>query len=196
MNTGLNVAQSYEEMTNTMNEQKEVELASSRGVSNYRVQSGEYQEDKIRGILTADTRELAEIATKEKVSLEDVEEIKKRTFVYLRACEETATFPSNIGLAHSLGYTDRALRHWRNKKPNTETAQWLEMFNELCVDVLNQSALKNYSNSIVAIFMNKAHYGYRETNELVLTPNTQDIDDETAISAEEIRKRYMVEGGN
>lgn len=194
-NTGTKEAQTYAEMTEALAEKKQNELANTRGNSIYKEKSGEYQEDKLRELVAAKTSELVEVATREKVHLDDVEEVQKRTIVYLRACEETGTFPSSLGLARSLGYSDRSLRHWRSTKPNTETAQWLEMFNDLCADVLNQSALKNNANSIVSIFLNKAMYGFRETNELVLTPNTQGIDDDTAISAEEIRKRYMIEGG-
>lgn len=190
--TGKNPAQSYEEMTGTMEEARENGLALSKGNSIYKQQAGEYKKGELSTLLQAKTQELAEVATREKVSLADSEEVKRRTIVYLRACEETSTFPSALGLARSLGYSDRALRNWRNKQPLSETAQWLEMFNDLCADVLNQSALDNNANSIVAIFLNKAMYGFRETNELVLTPNTSQLEEEAAYSAEEIRKRYMI----
>ena len=191
MNTGKNNAQSFEEMTDAMVESRDRGLGVTKGNSIYKKESGEYQEEKLRELVAAKTSELVEMATKEKVSLEDVETVKTRTILYLRACEETGTFPSSLGLARSLGYSDRALRNWRTHKPNSETAQWLEMFNDLCADVLNQSALKNNANSIVSIFLNKAMYGFRETNELVLTPNTNSLDDEVAYSAEDIRKRYL-----
>lgn len=190
--TGKNPAQSYEEMTGTMEEARENGLALSKGNSIYKQQAGEYKKGELSTLLQAKTQELVEVATREKVSLADSEEVKRRTIVYLRACEETSTFPSALGLARSLGYSDRALRNWRNKQPLSETAQWLEMFNDLCADVLNQSALDNNANSIVAIFLNKAMYGFRETNELVLTPNTSQLEEEAAYSAEEIRKRYMI----
>ena len=193
MATGKNNAQSYDEMTDVMTESKEKGLALNRGNSIYKEKSGEYREDKLRELVAAKTSELVEVATKEKVSLEDVESVKKRTIVYLRACEDTGTFPSSLGLARSLGYSDRALRNWRSKKSNTETAQWLEMFNDLCADVLNQSALKNNANSIVSIFLNKAMYGFRETSELVVTPNTSEYEAEAVYSAEEIRKRYLAD---
>lgn len=201
--TGKYEAQSFDEMTESMTESKVRGLSVSRGNSIYKKESGEYQEGKLRELVAAKTSELVAVTTKEKISLEDIETIKVRTIAYLRACEETGTFPSSLGLARSLGYSDRALRNWRTQKPSSETAQWLEMFNDLCADVLNQSALKNNANSIVSIFLNKAMYGFRETNELVLTPNTGLQDDEVAYSAEDIRKRYMpysdkdiAEGGN
>lgn len=191
--TGKYPAQSYAEMTESMTESKERGLALDKGRSIYKEKSGEYQEDKLRELVATKTAELVEATAKEKVSLEDVETVKTRTIVYLRACEETGTFPSSLGLARSLGYSDRALRNWRNYKSDTETAQWLEMFNELCADILNQSALKNNANSIVSIFLNKAMYGFRETNELVLTPNTPGYEEQAAYSAEDIRRRYMAD---
>ena len=195
MATGYKEAQSYEEITESMEEAKEKGLALTKGNSIYKQQAGEYKKGELSALVQAKTQELVEVATKEKVSLADSDEVKRRTIVYLRACEETSTFPSALGLARSLGYSDRALRHWRSKQPQSETAQWLEMFNDLCADVLNQSALENNANSIVAIFLNKAMYGFRETNELVLTPNTQ-LEEEAAYSAEEIRKRYILDSDN
>lgn len=191
MNKGKQDAQSYEEMTDDMTESKKKGLAVRRGNSLYKAQSGEYQEDKLKELVAANTTELAKAATKEKVALENIEEVQKRTIIYLRACEETGTFPSMLGLARSFGYSSRALNHWRQNKPKTETAQWLEMFSDCCADILSQSALKNNANSIVSIFLSKSMYGLRETNELVITPNTVQ-DDEEVYSADEIRKRYMI----
>lgn len=195
MITGKNEAQSFEEMTEDMETSKERGLSVTKGNSIYKKESGEYQEEKLRELVAAETAKLVEVTTKEKVSLEDIENVKIRTIAYLRACEKTGTFPTNLGLARSLGYSDRALRNWRNQKPTSETAQWLEMFNDLCADVLNQSALKNNANSIVSIFLNKSMYGFRETNELVLTPNNGQYEEEAAYSAEDIRKRYLPHDG-
>lgn len=190
---GKRDAQSFDEMTEDMNESKQKGLATRHGNSIYKEKSGEYQEDKLKELVAAKTEELVEIATKEKVSLEDVEDVKQRTIVYLRACEETGTFPSMLGLARSLGYTRRALSRWMQKKPGTETAQWLEMFSDTCADVLTQSALKNNANSIVSIFLSKAMYGLRETDELIITPNKGDADEEPPIDADAIKARYIME---
>lgn len=193
--TGRKLAQNFEEMSDSMEEAKERGLSLTKGNSIYKQQAGEYKKCELSSLISCETQKLVEVATREKVSLADTEDIKRRTIVYLRACEKTSTFPTSLGLARSLGYSDRALRHWRSKQPQSETAQWLEMFNDLCADVLNQSALDNNANSIVAIFLNKAMYGFRETNELIISPNAQVVDEDT-ISTDEIRKRYMIEGEN
>ena len=188
---GHNEAQTVDEMLEDMNQTKENGLSIRQGQSIYKKESGEYQEDKLRELISCNISDVVEFATKEKVALENIEEIQKRTVIYLRACEESGTFPSSLGLARSLGYSDRALRHWRSKQPLTRTAQWLEMFNDTCADILSQSALKNNANSIMAIFINKALYDFRETSELVLTPNTPGIDGEAEYSADDIRARYL-----
>lgn len=188
---GHNETQTVDEMLDEMNQAKEDGLSVRKGQSIYKKESGEYQEDKLRELISCNITDIVNFATKEKVALEDVEEIQKRTVIYLRACEESGTFPSSLGLARSLGYSDRALRHWRSKQPMTKTAQWLEMFNDTCADILSQSALKNNANNIMAIFLNKALYDFRETSELVLTPNTPGIDEESDYSADDIKARYL-----
>ena len=110
----------------------------------------------------------------------------------MRACEESGTFPSALGLSRSLGYSDRALRDWRNKHPDSPTGIWLEMVNDMFSDILNQSALNNNANTIMSIFLNKALYGLRDSNELIITPNSK-IDDEPEYNADDIRRRYLID---
>lgn len=189
---GHNECQSMEEMLDDMNEAREKGLSVRKGQSIYKKESGEYQEDKLRELVSCHIADVVEYATKERVALEDLEEVQKRTVIYLRACEESGTFPSSLGLARSLGYSDRALRYWRSKQPSTKTAQWLEMFNDTCADILAQSALKNNANNIMAIFLNKALYDFRETSELVLTPSNNGINSEPEYSVDDIKSRYVL----
>ena len=186
---GHNDAQSIDEMIETMSESKEKALSTRKGQSIYKKESGEYQEEKLKDLIALNLNELGELASKKRVALEDVHEVKQRSIIYLKACQETGTFPSSLGLARSLGYSDRALRHWRSHQLNTATAQWLEMFNDLCADILSQSALKNNANNIMAIFLSKALYEMRESSELVVTPSERSAE-YREYSAEDIRSRY------
>ena len=191
-NEGAKLAQSFGEMTETMQENKKRSLASTRGQATYKTETGIYRDNELRALVSASTAALVNAATTEKVSLENTEDVKKRTVIYLRACEETGTFPSKQGLARALGYSTRALEMWMSKKPNSETGKWLAMYNDLCSDILGQSALKNNANTIMSIFLSKAMYGLRETNELVITPNRGAIDEEEhEYSPDEIRARYL-----
>lgn len=188
---GHNDAQTFEEIKASEIEKKE-KVMTKQGRRIYKAESMEIQTDAVQRFVGFKTEELKEGATKERVSLGDTEEVKKRTFIYLKACEESGTFPSSLGLARSIGYSDRALRNWRNKHPDTPTTQWLEIYNELCADILGQAALTNNANSIYAMFLSKALYDFREVSEFVITPNTSDMEERT-VNIEDIRRRYMLE---
>ena len=87
----------------------------------------------------------------------------------------------------------RDSRVWRAKKPDSETGRLLEMFNDLCADVLNQSALRNNANSVFSIFISKALYGLRDSTEVIITPRTEDLASESEYSVDEIRRRYVID---
>ena len=193
MNKGKNTPMTDEEMREDMLKSKEKGLSPHRGVSVYKQKAGEYVDDKTKKIMSAQRQMFETSIDNQKVSLNDVETLKSRMLAYLQACEDTATFPSSLGLARSIGYTDRALRMWREKKPDSETSRLLGMFNDLCTDVLSQSALRNNANSIFSMFMCKALYGLRDTTEVIVTPRTDDFASESEYSVDEIRRRYVID---
>jgi len=182
-------------MRENMLESKERGLTQKKGVSVYKVQAGEYTDDKTRELVSVQRQSFETSISNQRVSLNDTEVLKCRMLAYLQACEDTATFPSSLGFARSIGYTDRALRVWRTNKPDSETARLLGMFNDLCADVLGQSALRNNANSIFSIFISKALYGLRDSTEIVVTPQNN-FASESEYSADEIRRRYIIDSPN
>lgn len=193
MNKGKNAPMTDEEMREDMLKSKEKGLSNKRGISVYKQKAGEYVDDKMKEIMSTQRQSFETSLENQKVSLNDVEALKSRMCAYLQACEDTATFPSSLGLARSIGYTDRALRMWRTKKPDSETGRLLEMFNDLCADVISQSALRNNANSVFSIFISKALYGLRDSTEIVVTPQTDNFAGESEYSADEIRRRYVID---
>ena len=189
MNHGKKDTQDFAEIVESLEKSKADGLNLKRGQSLYKMQSDEHKKSELQKLISMNIHELTEIATSEKISLENVDEVKKRTILYLKACENVGVFPSQMGLAKSIGYSDRALRLWRQKHSGTPTGVWLEQFSDTCSDILSQSGLNNNCNSIVSIFLNKALYGLRETSEILLSPNT--ISDEPEYNAEEIKARYL-----
>lgn len=190
-NKGKNAALSVPEMLQGMTEDKERQLEGKRGINLYKVQSDKHKADELKKLIDGSLQDVYNFATTEQISLDDIDELKKRTLIYLKCCSETGTFPNNLGLAHSIGYSDRALRVWRNKYPNSPTGRWLQMFSETCANILSQSALKNNANSVVSIFLSKAFFDMRETSEIVISPAQPD--DETKYDVDAIRRRYLTE---
>lgn len=196
MNKGKNRPQTDEEMRTDMLKTKERELSRKRGGGSiYKQESGAYVDAKTQELMSIQRQAFETSISNQRVSLNDTEALKARMCAYLQACEDTATFPSSLGLARSIGYTARALRMWRTNKPDSETARLLEMFNDLCADVISQSALRNNANSVFSIFISKALYGLRDSTEIVVTPQNN-FAGESEYSADEIRRRYIVDSPN
>ena len=158
MGRGKRQAMSFDEMTDYNNENVENQLAKGKNSTLYKAQTRELQKTETIELIDMKLAQLRAVEVNKKVSLTDVEDVKKRTILYLQSCRETGTYPNNSGLARVLGYTARALRHWRTYKPDTPTGEWLQMFSELCAEVLNESALNNNCNAITSIFLSKALY--------------------------------------
>ena len=131
--------------------------------------------------------QMGEFATSEHISLTDMTELKKRTLIYLKACEVNAVFPSISGLCRTLGYSRQEIENWRSKHQGTETARWLNSFADACMETLHQAALKKSASEITAIFLSKAMYGLTETSNLVLSQKLSETPqeiDEDALRAE------------
>lgn len=133
----------------------------------YRVQSAAFAEARIAELISKTTKELGEVAKTEPVSLSDTATVQERTILYLRACQDAAALPSVAGLARSMGLTRRSLYHCIENRSPAATAHWLEVCRDAFSDVLSDTALRNDCNSIVAIFLQKAQFGLRETVEIV-----------------------------
>ena len=192
---GHNEAQSFEEIVTDLKERKDKDIDHQhRGRPIYKAQSLDVQTEWLQDFVTQELSEVAQFATKDKVALEDTKEVQKRTLLYLRACAETGSFPSSLGLARALGYSDRALRYWRKNRPNTETALWLESFNETCANILSQASLKNNANPVIAMFLNKALYGFIDDVKLLVEINKEQPQmEERGYSVDDIRKRYVLD---
>lgn len=187
-------AQNGAEMLAAMQDACEAGKPPRRGLNIYKPHNSEYHEEQLRALIQCGIDDfLAPTATKGRVSLDNAEEVQKRMVAYLRACSETATFPSSLGFARSIGYTDRALRYWRTNKPDTPTGELLERFNDMCSELLTQSALNNNANTVYSIFLGKALYGLRDTVSIEIP--TPPSFEERGYDPAEIRKRYMVDEG-
>lgn len=190
---GKNDSQSAAEMLQLMEEHKESSLEPRRGQSLYRRQSQDLNDDILKSLVTVGMDQLVAGSTTGKIALDDTITVRRKSVEYLRCCQETATFPSVLGLARCLGFTDRSLRNWRTNHADHPTGQWLQQFSDLCCDLLHQSSLKNASNGIVAIFLSKALYGLEEKNELVISAGGQDETEKPDV--EELKRRYLMMNG-
>lgn len=90
-----------------------------------------------------------------RISLHDTSSVAAIASTYLDACTLAARFPSFEGLALALGIARQNLYRYMKDYPESDTTAFLKTFSTLCVDILNQSALKNHANPVLAIWLSK-----------------------------------------
>ncbi len=182
MNKGKKPAQTTDEIVQDLAENKERQISRSRGQGLYPKERNEVVESTISKLVGMSFEQMCELATSEHISLNDITELKKRSLIYLKACEVNSVFPSLSGLARCLGYSRRELEIWRSKHQTSETAKWLDSFADVCAEILHQAALTKNASEITTIFLSKSLYGMTETSHLVLEQGGEikpEIDTET-----------------
>ena len=133
----------------------------------------------------------------EPVDLHDPAAVWKRVHEYLYLYYEGEMKPTVAGLGIALGLDTRRLHELRNGKVLPSNKKLLSLPRETveCVlksynfieNIHESNMVENKINPAVAIFMAKNHYGYRDQQDISVTPNT-DIRDE--VDVDDIKKRY------
>lgn len=154
-------------------------------------------------LATTDAESLAAIVTRKADALERYKEMAGRTTLadfegvqyastlYLRDCAETGVLPTMTGLANALGVTRMALYDYQKRNPESRTTVWLAHFSDQCSEALAEAALTGKVQPVVAIFVEKARYGWRdavtiETYQQQAPLGTLTTSDELADKYEEI----------
>lgn len=155
MNKPKNEPQTYETMLTAAESRKPTKI--------YREESGQYADAQISRLVALSTEELARICDGiGTVSLADTTAVQTKAVEYLRACSEAATLPGIGGFCRCLGYSLEGMRQFRIRHPEHPTTQFLELFRDLCSDVLTDAALRNLTNSVYSIFIQKARNGLED----------------------------------
>ena len=136
-----------------------------------------------------------------KVDLHDPDAVAERLTEFFALYAENDMKPTVAGMGLALGLDRRRL--WEIKTGNYHTSKELAALPRDTTDcikkayVIMENMWETYMNSgkinpVSGIFLGKNNFGYQDKQEMVLTPNAQQ---ESDFSAEDIRKRYMIEDG-
>lgn len=185
MNRPKNDPQDFETMMTT--------AEGKRSARIYKQENGEYIDGEISRLVQMSTEELARIADGiGVVRLEDTQAVKVKSVEYLRACSEASTLPAIGGFCRSLGYSVEGVRQFRMKHPTHPTTQYIELFRDLCSDVLSDAALRNLTNSVYSIFYQKARNGLEDKITLEAVQQQGPLGE--VPDPEEIARRYQALG--
>ena len=136
-----------------------------------------------------------------KVDLHDPDAVAERLTEFFMLYAENDMKPTVAGMAMALGMDRRRL--WEIKTGNTQGRGDIDTLPATTRDCIKkayglmENMWETYMNSgkinpVSGIFLGKNNFGYQDKQEMVLTPNAQQ---ESDFSAEDIRKRYMIEDG-
>ena len=137
-----------------------------------------------------------------KVDLHDPDAVAERLTEFFMLYAENDMKPTVAEMAMALGLDRRRLWAIRNDQPTGGSGYTSALPHEVAdyikkAYILMENMWETYMNSgkinpVSGIFLGKNNFGYQDKQEMVLTPNAQQ---ESDFSAEDIRKRYMIEDG-
>lgn len=90
-----------------------------------------------------------------RVKLNDADQVKEAIDEYMRACEMSATVPSLLGLAASMGLSRQRIYAYVQAHPDEETATAIDSFRSAAGAILAQGSLLRTLDAPTSIFLLK-----------------------------------------
>jgi len=122
------------------------------------------------------------------IDISDPKQVEQRIKDYFYHCAENDRKPNLVGMANWLGIDRTTLNSWKRGEYRSETHSQIikkavEVLEEQWVDYMQNGKI----NPATGIFLGKNFFQYRDTQDVVVTPNNPY---ETQ-SPEEIGKKYL-----
>lgn len=120
------------------------------------------------------------------IDISDPVQVRDRIGMYFKHCEENDRKPQIVGMCNWLGISRETLNVWRNGEYRKDTHS--DIVKKACSLIEEQWAdymTNGKINPASGIFLAKNWFGYRDTTDVVVTPQNP-LDD---LDAKEARKR-------
>ena len=78
--------------------------------------------DKISTLIDTTANELSKMVLSDKISLKNVETVRRKSEEYIKACQDTGTLPSKIGLSRAFGISRQAIEDFMKRNPTHATS--------------------------------------------------------------------------
>lgn len=121
------------------------------------------------------------------IDISDPEQVKRRIYDYFEYCVENDRKPNKIGMANWLGVDATTVNSWEREEYRALThspviKKAVSILHELWADYMQNGKV----NPASGIFLGKNMFGYKDTQDVVVTPQTPLGDYQ---SPEELQKR-------
>lgn len=130
-----------------------------------------------------------QIATLPSIDTADEKQVEKRIYEYFQICADNDMKPSMAGMALAIGVSRNTLWEWsvggfRSDTHYDTIKKAVQMLDSQMVDYMQNGKI----NPVSGIFLMKNNFGYKDQQEVVVTPNAP-LGEQ--VSAEELRERYI-----
>lgn len=123
------------------------------------------------------------------LDISDPEAVRERIGWYFMHCAESDMKPTVTGLALALGTTVQTLKMWTDGASRREThMDMIRQAKMVIEDQMNSYMENGKINPVAGIFLLKNHFGYRDQQETIITPNTTMGE---AVDTDEMRQKYL-----
>lgn len=123
------------------------------------------------------------------LDISDPEAVRERITWYFTHCMENDMKPTVTGLSLSLGVNKDVLNDWASGRMRGAThGEMVKQAKMVIEDQMNSYMENGKINPVAGIFLMKNHFGYRDQQEHVLTPNMSMGE---AVDADEMRTKYL-----
>ena len=111
------------------------------------------------------------------IDISDPVQVENRLDWYFNHCIDNEMKPTVSGFCNSLGISRVTLMEWRNGTFRADTHQAIIVKAYKLLEELWENYMQNGKiNPVSGIFLGKNNFGYADKQEMVVTPNTGNID--------------------
>jgi hypothetical protein len=127
-----------------------------------------------------------------RADLSDLKAVEETTFLYMRHCQVSGSFPTVLGLAVSLGYSRQGLNKYIRLHPESQTTHFLETVKDTFADILCNSSLFRNADAATSIFILKNCAGFVDRLEIEPVQPTNPLGEEPDQRAIEARLAEII----
>jgi hypothetical protein len=112
------------------------------------------------------------------IDISDAKQVEERILWYFNHCFESDMKPTVKGLCNAVGIGRDTLRTWANGEYRASThSNMIKKAYDFIEELWEDYMLNGKINPVAGIFLAKNNFGYRDSQEVVLTPNGQRLSD-------------------
>lgn len=122
------------------------------------------------------------------IDVSDINQVSDRLEWYFNHCAEDDMKPTVTGFCNSLGISRQTLLNWKTGVHRADSHQAVILKAYGLLEELWEHYMQNGKmNPVSAIFLAKNNFGYKDQQDVVVTPNTKDVE---AVDATTIEAKY------